>query len=164
MGGAVLVPRDRGASSRFLDEQRLVERHEIFAVDRGGDRQQLRVAVDPEERLGELERAEDQVDDFRRGIGRRCGLGHLHRMPVVGLFRTAERVAQRLGPEQGRGLAAHPQRGPAPSVDRRALLDRQALKNVVEISVDVGQLVRAQHVLEDVEAATRERREDVRMQ
>ena len=38
VGPAVLVPGDRPAEAGLLDPHRLVERHEVVAVDRGGDR------------------------------------------------------------------------------------------------------------------------------
>jgi hypothetical protein len=55
VGDAVLVPGNRCAESRLLDEKRFVERHEVVAVDRRGDRQQLWMAVDPQSGFGELQ-------------------------------------------------------------------------------------------------------------
>ena len=55
MGSAVLVPGNRRPQARLLEEQGLRERHEIVAVDGGGNRQQLRVAIGAQTGLGELQ-------------------------------------------------------------------------------------------------------------
>ena len=47
MGHAVLMPGDRGADSRLLDEERFVEGNEVRPVDRLGDPQEFGMGVDP---------------------------------------------------------------------------------------------------------------------
>jgi hypothetical protein len=54
---------------------------------------------------------------------------------------------------QVRPLAVGAQSRPAPGVDARALLDRQALEDVVQVALDVLQLVGLQDALEYIEAA-----------
>ena len=70
---AVLVPGDRSAQARLLDPQRLVEGREVGAVDRRRDGQQARMAIDAQRGLGELQRAQDQIDDLFRRVRRRPG-------------------------------------------------------------------------------------------
>ena len=164
MGRAVLVPGHRGAAARLLDEQRLVERREVRSVDRRGDGQKLRMAVDPQGSLGELQRAQDEIDDFLWRIGRRLGLEHLHRMAAVGELGAAERVAERLRPQQVRRRAVRPQGRAALGVERRAALGRQAVQDVQKVALDVGQLVSLENALEDVEAAAPIGLDDVGME
>jgi hypothetical protein len=158
------MPGHRGAAARLLDEQRLVERREVRTVDRGGDGEKPGMAVDAQHRLGELQRAQDEIDDFLRCIGRGGGLVHLHRMAAVGEIGAAERIAERLGPQQARRRAVRRQRRPALGIERRAALDRQAVEDVVHVPFDVSQLVGLQHPFEDVEAAAPVGVEDVGMQ
>ena len=64
MGDAVLVPRHRTAETRLLDEDRIVEGHEVVAVDGRGDRKEVRVAVEPQpggHRLAHGAHEEDHV-------------------------------------------------------------------------------------------------------
>ena len=74
-------------------------------------------------------------------------------MPAVREVGAAEGIGEGLGPEEGRGLAAVGEGGPALRVHRGALLGRKAVDDVEEVRLDVGKLVGANHPLEDVEAA-----------
>jgi hypothetical protein len=85
-------------------------------------------------------------------------------MAAVGEVGAAERIAERLGPQQVRPLAVRGQRRSALGVERRAALGRKALEDVVQVTFDVGQLVGLEHALEDVEAATPVGVEDIGMQ
>ena len=62
VGNSVLVPGDRGAPPRLLDEEGVRERHEVLAVDRGRNREEFRVAVEAHARVRELERPEDEIE------------------------------------------------------------------------------------------------------
>ena len=73
-------------------------------------------------------------------------------MAAIGELGAAERIAQRLRPEQRLRLVADAQCRPAVTIDLGAFLLRQALEQVLEVGLDLGQLFLAQHVLEDVEA------------
>ena len=48
MGDAVLVPGYSAAESRLFDEDRIVERYKIFAINGGRYGQKVRVAVEPQ--------------------------------------------------------------------------------------------------------------------
>ena len=93
---AVLMPRDRTAEARLLDPHRLVEWHEVLAVDGLGDLQQLRMAIEPKARIGELQRAEHELHDIFGRLFRRRRFRHLHRMAPVGKLGTADRIGKRL--------------------------------------------------------------------
>ena len=54
--------------------------------------------------------------------------------------------------------------GPAMAVQRRAFADRQPIEDVLEVRLDVGEFVGAQHALEHIEAAAPVGLEDVGMQ
>ena len=85
-------------------------------------------------------------------------------MATIGDRGAAERVGQRLRPIQGRRAAIGRQPRPALAIDGGALLDRQAVEDVVQVVFDVGQLVRFQDAFEDVEAAAPVGFENVGMQ
>ena len=157
------MPRDRGASTRLLDEHRLVERHEIIAVDCGGHRQQLRMGIDPQGGFRELQGAEDQVDHV---LGRIVGgfrLEHLHRMPTTRRVGAAERITQRLGPEQRRRGMSGTQRRAAPGIDMGAFLRWQTAQDVPQVRLDIRQFCFGQHVFEDIETAAPIGVEDLRV-
>ena len=85
-------------------------------------------------------------------------------MAAVGELGAAERIAQRLRPQEVRRRAVGAQRRPALGVERRAALGRQAIEDVVKVALDVGQLVGLEHALEDVEAAAPIGLDDVGME
>jgi hypothetical protein len=87
------MPCDRGTPSGFLDEYRLVEGNEIVPVHRRGDSQQIRVAIDPQMRVGEPQRTQDQIDNLFRRIGRCCRLKHLYRVTAASGAGAPERIA-----------------------------------------------------------------------
>ncbi len=99
--------------------------------------------IDAQHRLGELQRAQDEIDDLLGRVGGGLGLVHLHRMAAVGEIGAAERIAERLGPQQVRPLAVRRQRRPALGVERRTALGRQAVEDVVHVAFDVGRARRA---------------------
>jgi hypothetical protein len=134
-----------------LDPHGLVERREVVAVEGRGHRQQLRVAVHPEARLGELQRAEDQLHDvFRRPLGH-LGLAHLGRVASVGGIGPSDWIRQRPHPRQVAALAPGAQRRPSVAVHGGALGDGCPVEHGGDVGLDIGQLLRAQHPLEDVE-------------
>jgi hypothetical protein len=158
-----LMPGDRGAEAGLLDEQRLVERREVVAVDRGGDREQTGMAVDAQLGLAELQRAEDEIDDLLGRVRRRRGLEHLHRVAAIGEAGAAHRIAERLRPEQGRRLAVGGDRTTPLGIEFRPLARRQAIEHTTHIGFDLGEFLDPDHALEDVEAATPIGVKDVRM-
>ena len=93
MGGAVLMPGDGGAASRFLDEKCFVERHEIVTVDRRRHLEQIWLAIGSKAGLGKLQRAKNEINHLAWRIGRRGRLGHFYRVSAIGQIGTAERVA-----------------------------------------------------------------------
>ena len=157
------MPGDRCATARLLDEQRLVERHEIIAVHSGGNREQLRVAIDPQGGLGELQRPQDQVHHLLRRIFRGFRLEHLHRVPPIGQAGAAERIAERLGPEQCRRLLADAQGRAALRIQFRAAFGGQAGQDVLQVVLDIDEFLGAKNILEDIEAAAPIGIQNVRM-
>ena len=85
-------------------------------------------------------------------------------MPAVREVGAAEGIGEGLRPEEGRGLAAVGEGGPALRVHRGALLGRKPVDDVEEVRLDVGELVGADHSFEDVEAAAPVGVEDVRVE
>src|SRR4051812_4953687 len=65
---------------------------------------------------------------------------------------TAPWVTERTRPVKVRSLTFRRQRRAALGIDRGAPLDRQAVDNVVQVALDVGQLVGLQPPLEHIEA------------
>ena len=127
-------------------------------------REELGVAVEPDAGLGELKRSEDEVDHLFRGVRGRDRFEHLDRVPAVREVGAAEGIGEGLRPEEGRGLAAVGEGGPALRVHRGPLLGREAVDDVEEVRFDVGELVGADHALEDVEAAAPIGVENVRVE
>ena len=85
-------------------------------------------------------------------------------MPAVREVGAAEGISEGFRPEEGRGLAAEGEGGPALRVHRGALLGRKPVDDVEEVRLDVGQLLLADHPFEDVEAAPPVGVEDVRVE
>ena len=162
MGDPVLVPGDGGAPPRLLDEEGVGEGHEVLAVDRRRNREELGVAVEPDARFRELEGPEDEVDHLLRGVRGGNRFHHLDRVPAVREVGSAKGIGEGLRPEEGRGLAAVGEGGPALRVHRGALLGRKPVDDVEEVRFDVGKLLLANHPFEDVEAAPPVGVEDVR--
>ena len=100
VGPAVLVPSHRSTEAWVLDPDRLIEGYEVLTVDRRGDREQLRMAIQAEARVGELEGTDDQVQDLRGRPDRGGGLHHLHRVPAFHRLGAPERVGQRGRPRE----------------------------------------------------------------
>src|SRR5262245_41130238 len=124
---AVLMPGNRSPEPRRLNKQRLVEGHEVLAIDGGGNPQQPGVTVDAQTRLGELERAQDQVNDlFGRVRGGR-GLEHLDGMAPVRERGAAKGIAEGFGPEERRRLAVGGERGPAVPIEGRTFFPWETL-------------------------------------
>ena len=119
------------------------------------------MAVEPDAGLRELEGPEDEVDHLLRGVRGGNRFHHLDRVPAVREVGAAEGIGEGLGPEEGRGLAAVGEGGPALRVHRGALPGRKAVDDVEEVRLDVGKLVGADHPFEDVEAAAPVGVEDV---
>ena len=147
-----------------FDEEGVGERHEVLAVDRGGDREELRVPVRSNARFRELEGTENEVHHLLRRVRGGDRLGHLYRVPAVREVGAAEGIGERLRPEEGRGLAAEGEGGPALRIHRRPLLDRKPVDDVEEVRLDVVELLLAEHPFEDVETAPPVGVEDVRVE
>ena len=82
-------------------------------------------------------------------------------MPAVGERGAAEWIAERLGPQQGRRFAVDGERRPPLGIDGSPFLDRQALEDVVQVALDVGELVGLQHAREHIKPAAPVGLEDV---
>src|SRR5579872_3670920 len=150
---AILMPRDRAAEPGLLYPYRLVERSEVGTVDRFGDFQQLRMAIETQACIGELQRTEYELDDpLGRTFGR-SRLGHLHRMTSVGIRGAADRIGERFYPTHGWGLAIGPERRSSLAIDDRTFRDRRVRDDVGHVALDVLEFVVLQQSLEDIEPA-----------
>ena len=150
---AVLVPRHRPAEAGLLDPHRLVERHEVVAVDR---RRHARAGRDGRTPAG------------RRGRtaairGRSAGRGRARPPAASGSIilagcrpltarGAADRVGQRLDPAQVAVAPVGAERRTTVAVEGGALGDRRVVEHRDDVALDVLQLLGAQHALEDVEA------------
>lgn len=161
--GSVPVPGDRHAEPRILDEDDLVERHEVGAVHRLGDRQQPGMAVQPEARVHDLQIAEEELDDAVRRPRRRGRLLHLDGMPALIPAGSPERIAQGPGEAERGARQLRSDGRPPASIDRRAGLDRGAGEDPLDVGAQLLELVLADDAFEDVEAAAPVGLEDVPM-
>ena len=98
------------------------------------------MAVGAQARLGELKRAEDQIDDLLGSVRCRGGLEHLDGMAPVGEAGAAKGIPQGLGPKQRRRLAIGGQRRSPVLIERRSFFVRQPLEDLLHVGFDVGQL------------------------
>ena len=152
MRPAVLVPRHRPPEARRFDPHGFVERDEVVAVDRGGNREQVGMAVGAQAGVRVLQRAEhDLHDPLRRAIGS-DRLEHLHLVAAVGVGRAAERVRQRPHPVDVPRGAVAAERGAAVAIDPGALRHGETIDHGGDVAFDVVQLVGPEHAREHVES------------
>ena len=164
VGDAVLVPRHRTAETGLLDEDRVGEGHEVVAVDRRGDLEEERVAVEPQSGGHRLAHGVHEEDDVRRRVPVGQGLRHLRRVTAAQKPGAAPGVRQRLGEEVRRAGVVEPQGWPSLRVHFRVRTDRRALQHLVGVAAQFGHLVAVDESLEDVEAVLPVGRQDVRME
>ena len=119
--------------------------------------------IHPKAGLGELERAENQVHHFLGSVGRGLRLDHLHRVPLGGKVGAAERIPERLGPEQGWRLAVGAEGRPTQGVHICIPADRQTRQDLLDIRFDVGKFVCLQDPFEHIETVAPVGLEDVRV-
>ena len=136
----------------MLHPQAFVERHEVITVHGGRDGEQLWMTVEPEVRLRELQRPEQELHHiFRRAFGR-LPFRHLDRMTPAVRIRPTEGIGQRLDEVHRPRLAVGPKRRPPVFVEPRFRADRCVVEKLEDILFHVGEFILAEHALEDVEA------------
>ena len=139
VGNAILVPGHGGTNPRILDEQGLIERGKIGAVNGLGHFQQLRVRVGPEASLGKLQGTQQDEGRRRRRVGFSFWLEHFHLVPTVGQRRAPQGISQGLGPNKRHGLAICPQCRLALGVDSAVRTGGKAPAHRRQIRLEIRQ-------------------------
>ena len=122
------------------------------------------MCVHPQAGFGELQRAADDLHHpLRRFVGG-GGLNHLEGVTAVSHVGAAVGVGQRADERDGSALVAGAESGPSVTVGSHVGCGGAAVQHVDHVGLDVGQLIRAEHPSEDVEAAPRVRLGDLGMQ
>ena len=93
---AILMPRNGAAHIGLLDENHVVKRHEIVAVDRSGNRQQLWMAIHAQARRHVLAHAAHAQYHIRGRVAVGRWLGHFAGVATITKIRAARRIRQRL--------------------------------------------------------------------
>ncbi len=131
------MPGHGRAEARTLHPQRFVERHKIRTVDRRCHRQQFRMTIDTQTRLGKLQVAEHQLHDELRGMRWWRQFDHLRRVAAVGLGGTTQWIAQGSRPADRARLAIGADRRTSQGIHGRPAGDRQARNQIGHIGFDV---------------------------
>ena len=149
------------AEAGLLDPHRLVERHEVVAVDRRRHGAAARGARTPAGTPAENCSDPSTIScTTRSGASRRrCRLGHLRRVPAVGRAGAADGSDSGLHPAEV-ALAAVGRRAPAARGGRaaRPCVTGARSSMVDDVALDVVELLGAEHALEHVEAVLARRR------
>src|SRR5260370_23904157 len=132
----VLMPADETAEAGMFDPDRLVEGREVFAVDRFGRREKLRMPIEPQARFGKLQRTEDELHHVLGCLLRRSRLRHFHGMAAVGEIGAAKRIGKRLHPTDIRSLTIGRERRAALAVQIRSFSYGCERQNFHELTFD----------------------------
>ena len=161
---AVLMPRHGGAEPRLLDPDGVRERREVRAVDALGGAQEVRVSVQPQAGVHDVQTAVDEVDGPRRRIGRRRRLGHLRRMAAIVLVRAAVGIGERLAEGERRNPQVLPEGRSAALVHSGAGFVRRTRQQRGEFAPQVLDFRTLQHAFQNVEAVAAVGTGDVRVE
>jgi len=164
MGDAVLVPGNRAAETRLLDEDRVIIGNEVLAVDRLGDRQKGGMAVEAQARFHRLAHTAHQEECVFRRIRVGGGLRHLARVPPREHIGAPPRVGQRFHKDVGFTGEVQAQRRSALGVHFRVRSDGGALDHVGGVGTKLRELRRSDHPFKDVIAVFPVGGQDVRME
>ena len=149
MRRTVLVPRDRRAEARLLQEDRVVVGHEIGPGEGLGDAEHAGVGGEAKGRVHRLVETQQQEDRLLRRAARGGGLLHPHRVAPVEQRGAAPGIRERLGPEAVGLLLSE---RPTLAVDGGALGGRRSREHLGQVPAELRELVLVDGALEDVEA------------
>ena len=136
----------------------------IDPVDGLGHREQLRMPVQPQARVGRVQHAANHVDDVLRRIRRREVFRHPGRMTTVAQVRPANRIAERPHHLKHGRLKLRVVGRAALRVDLCTLADGRPFEQRFELCAEIIELVAIEHTFEDVEAVARIRFDDGRVE
>ena len=152
MRDPVLMPGDGAAEAGLLHEDRIVERHEIGAIDRLCRRQQLRMPIQAQPGRHGLAHRVHQEHHMLGRVGVRLRLGHLRRMPPSEDRRATPGVGQRPGETVRHAGVVQAQRRTSLRVDGRVRPDRRAGEHGLCVGAQGGDLGLIDDAGEDVVA------------
>ena len=164
VGDAVLMPRDRSAEPGLLDEDYIIEGYEIVTIDRRGNGQQLRMAINAQARRHVLAHAAHAVDHIRRRIVVGCRLSHPARMAAFAILRSAIRIRQRLDQRVRLARGVEAERLPALRVDLGVVADRRPLQHHAGIAAQLVDFRLADDAFENIVSVLPVGRENFRVQ